>query len=818
VAKAVTSYMPMPNTPTPGGNRYGANNLQHPEYAATDNFYNLILKFDWNFGDTHRTFFRHASNDRTEDRCTNGICDAPGQAGQQPFQRINDAYVLDWVSTLSPTLVLNLRAAHNRFIEKGFGRANEGFDLTKLGFSSNLIGQLPQPAYFGVWAINNWSSLGRAQSFNFTNNYSLTGSVTKISGSHTIKFGADLRRIHFIQQNTGNILNFTAPTSYTQRIFNAAEATAGDGYASFLLGIVTGEANYNLFPFYRQWYLSPFFQDDWKVSRRLTLNLGLRWDYNGPPDEKYNRINRSLNVNAPSPIANQIPASMLAMYPHLRDLKGGLEFAGINGNPRTIANKDWNNFQPRVGVAFKLTEAMVIRGGYGLYFMNPNNDGLINAGFSVQTPIITSLDGGRTPVGPILNDPFPSGISVPPGASGGYATFYGQNTNWFDPSFRTPFVHQFSFGIQRQLSQTATLDVSYVGSRTRGANDERDFNIPGIDFRRQCNLLEGGSPAFCNFQVPNPFQGIEAFRGTTYFTAGTISRYNVYRPFPQFNGNMLQRGLNTSNIWYNSLQVNFNQRIGNQFTFLANYTLSKMVEGWGYTDPTTGVQQKGLYFNDRPHILKVSGIYELPFGRNKKWGANVGGFLGKLVGGWEITGYYNHSSGEPNDLPGNVVPLRDPKTPIGWDGVTDWKAHQPRGWSPCVVRQMDNGSLVPTATALSAGCGNDISQYVWLWVANYTPGGGTVPGRNTPFRSGQIRKHKAFTFDGSILKNTTFGERIKTQLGFEFFNAFNHYFYGRNNGFVTDPNNPQFGTLFPHQASDQNGGPRYIQVRFKFIW
>jgi hypothetical protein len=206
IAKAVTSYMPLPNAPTPGGVRYSQQNHQLPEYAAHDSFYNMILKFDWIFGDKHRAFVRHASNDRTEDRCTNGICDAPGQSGQQPFQRINDAYVIDWVGTMSPTMVVNVRGSHNRFIEKGFGRANDGFDLTKLGLSSNLVSQLPGPQYFGVWANNGYSTLGRYQSINITNNYGLAANVTKIAEGHTLKMGVDLRRIHYIQQNSGNIL------------------------------------------------------------------------------------------------------------------------------------------------------------------------------------------------------------------------------------------------------------------------------------------------------------------------------------------------------------------------------------------------------------------------------------------------------------------------------------------------------------------------------------------------------------------------------------------------------------------------------------
>ncbi|MEJ7606796.1 MAG: TonB-dependent receptor [Bryobacteraceae bacterium] len=342
-----------------------------------------------------------------------------------------------------------------------------------------------------------------------------------------------------MQQNTGDILQFNARPNFTQRLWNQAEPNSGDAYASFLLGGIEGSSNYPVFPFFRQWYLAPFFQDDWKISRRVTLNLGLRWDLNYFPDEKYNRLNRGFNPDLASPIAQLIPANMLAMYPQLQNLKGGLEFTGVNGNPSTVGKLDKNNFQPRVGVAFQITDRTVLRGGYGLYNLNPNNDWNNTIGFSTSTQLVNSSDSGRTLLPNLLSNPFPS-INQPVGSSIGPLTFAGNNFNWFNPNMYTPYVHQFSFGIQRQLSNNSSLDFSYVGSRTIGANTERDFNIPSADFRKRCNLLEGGSPTFCNEQVPNPFQGIGAFRGTTYFTAPNISRYNLNRPFPQFSGNLLE--------------------------------------------------------------------------------------------------------------------------------------------------------------------------------------------------------------------------------------------------------------------------------------
>ncbi len=806
VAAAVTAYMPLPNSPARAGSRYSTNNFLTPDYVNNDKFYNLILKFDWNFGDNHRAFFRHASNDRTEDRAVNGIDNAVGTDGQQPFQRINDAYVADWVGTITPTLVLNVRASYNRFIEKGLGRANEDFDLTSLGLPSSLVSQLPGPTFFGRWELrdsansnNVYSALGRYQSVNITNNYNVAANVTKIWGAHTIKTGIDLRRGHFIRQDTGNILLFQTSPVWTQRLFNQAEETSGDAFASFLLGTPNnGSSNYPVFPLYRQWYFSPYFQDDWKITRKLSLNLGLRWDYNGPTDEKYNRINRGFDPTLANPIANEISDANLALYPQLANLSGGLLFAGVNGQSTLAYKRDLNNWQPRLGVAYSLNDKMVIRGGYGLYYMNPNNDAQINTGFQTNTPLVNSLDGNRTPLPNVLSNPYPSGINQPPGSSLGALTFAGQNSNWFNPDFDTPKVHQFSLGIQYQTSQSSTLEVSYIGSRSRGLNDQRDYNIPSLDFRKQCNLLEGGSAAFCDAQVPNPFKGIEAFRGTTYFTANNISRFNLNRPFPQFNGNMQQRGLDTSDIWYNSAQVNYNQRIGNDLTIVANYTFSKMVEQWGFNDPNAGIAQRGLYFLDRPHYFKFTTVYELPFGRGKQFAPGVTGFTDKLVSGWQVTAFYTNASGEPIDLPGNVWQLRDPSI----DNI-DWKAHQVRGFHACTERLFNDGSRA------RVNCADGEEPY-WLRLPNYAP-------RATPSRSGQIRKHHAFTMDASLNKMTQITERLRVQFRAEAFNLFNHNYFGRDT-FNTNPDNPNFGTLLPATVSNQNSFPRQVQLGVKVFW
>ncbi|MCX6613264.1 MAG: TonB-dependent receptor [Acidobacteria bacterium] len=811
VARNVMAFMPKANATSPG-QRYSTTNFILPTYVNNDDFYNLILKFDWNFGDKHRTFIRHASNDRTEERCSNGICSGPGMDGQQPFQRINDAYVIDWVTTLNPTTVFNVRASYNRFIEKGFGRDNLNFDLTKLGLPSNLVSQLPSPAFFGRWDLAGYSSLGRDQGINITNNYGIMGSVTKNAGKHTLKAGVDVRRIHFIQQNSGNILQFQFNDQWTRRNWNQAQADAGDSFASFLLGMPSnfggdrtlgGQQNFPLYPFYQNWYSAFYFQDDWKVNRKLTLNLGLRYDINMPASEKYNRLNRGFDQTVASPLRGQIPS--------LPNLSGGLNFAGVGGNDAFSGNLYKNTWQPRIGAAYSVNDRLVVRGGWGRYYMNPSNNNLRSLGFSTVTPIVASLDDGRTPITGLLSNPLPNGFARPSGSSLGANTFLGRDFNHWTPDFKIPAIDQFSLGIQFQVNRKSVLDLSYIGSITRNRETSRPLNIPSAQFMRQCDALQGGLPNFCNEQLPNPFLGNQAFRGTSFFTASTLSRYQLNRPFPQFNGNLTRDGLNSGRIDYNSLQVNYNVRMSG-LTLITNYTWSRMLDRDGFMDPFNGVEQRALYFNDRPHVFKLTSSYDLPFGKGKKMFSGAKGIADKLVSGWQVTSFFQWASGEPANLPGNVRPLKDPRTKD-----INWNQHQVRGFSNCVVRQNNDGTRSAMPYSLASGCGNDLSTYSWLWVGDFSPGQ-TAPGRQTAPLFGNLRKHRVPTLDASLLKTTIFKERYRFQFGFEAFNAINKYYFGRNDSFNTNPNDANFGTLFPALTSNQNFSPRTMQVRLKFNW
>jgi hypothetical protein len=605
----------------------------------------------------------------------------------------------------------------------------------------------------------------------------------------------------------------------------------GDGYASFLLGYPSGgQSNYAAYPFYRQWYIAPYLQDDWKVNSRLTVNLGLRYDINEPISEKYNRLDYAFDPNVANPIgpmavANiaalklQIPSQFQYLYNNLANLKGGMQFAGTNGHSAMPANIDWTGIQPRAGFAYRLKDKLVMRGGYGAYMVNPNNDWMQTNGFSNNTPLNNSNDGGRTPIQGVMNNPFPTGINLPTGSSLGPLTFAGKGFSWFNPNFKLPRSHQFSFGFEYQVSQAGTIDASYVANRAAHTQSNFPFNVnPQYD---SCSVMYGAtvpsgssSPtpaAYCNQTLPNPFQGLAPFIGTSMYTSSTISLSNLERQYPQFGGGT-EYGLNDGHVWYNSLQVNYNYRMRNGLNLLLNYTFSKQNERWGYLNYyQTPIQyQEGLYYADRPHFIKATVVYDLPFGKGKHFLTGVHGVADRIVSGWQVNSFITDSPlGEPANQPGSIVAIRNPGL-----GSVHWGANKVQITNNCILNEDDTGAVAPLPQSIANGCSaTDWSQYDWLQLPpNYRPN------QVNSYRSPNVRVQGTYTADISLIKETRVTERIKAQLRAEAFNAFNHWNYMLAN-VSTSATDPNFGAIIPHTQSTQASvNPRSIQIGFKVMW
>jgi hypothetical protein len=812
IAKKILSYQPAPNTTTPGSG-YGTNDLFIPGGSSNldhDAFYNLVTKFDQNLGDKHHIFFREASNDRTEHRNTNGA-QGPGWTGPGPLKRINDAYVFDWVGTIRPTLITDVRLSWARYVEGSRGDPDIGFDRTSLGFPQSLISQLPVQNLFGVYSFSGYNTLGVVSSFNYTNTAAFAGSVTKVAGPHNIKTGVDLRWIQYNVVNQGSAFNISFDATWTQQVYNRSDSLSGNSFASSLLGLPSGGSVQNLiYPSYLNRYFAPYVQDDWKVSRKLTLNLGLRWDFIMPPVERYSRSARGFDPTATNPVNAAVDRSQFANFP---TVMGGLLYASSG---QAAANTDLTGIQPRVGFAYQITPKLVMRGGWGRYMINPNNDANRGEGFDITTSVINSNNGGRTPIPNLLNNPFPFGILQPPGKSLGLGTLVGQGISFFDPTFKTPYNNQFNFGFQYEMPLQARLDISYVGNRAYKLQTARQYNEPSLAFRQQCDPIEGGNPLFCDQLLNNPFYGLPQFAGTGLGQNQTVSRNSLARPFPEF-GTINQLGRNDGKLWYNALQVNYGIRATGGLHVTFAYTFSKNMEQGGF-DASNGndanaafidvqrfVPERSVTAYDHPHVFKISSVYELPFGRGKTFLNSSNRLINGLVGGWLHTIIFQYSTGSPWTLPGNIFYVKDASIPINWDQAVV------QGVRPCVVKMADNGAIALQPYSQNVpGC--SLTSYNFLELPRY------APARGVPLRTNQIRLNASPQADMSLAKTYSFTERLNLQVRVEAFNVFNT-FWAPLQQFGNNADSANFGQILKGTIGQGSANfPRQIQLGFKFIF
>ncbi len=787
ISRRLLDYFPSPNTTT-GSTEYSQSNffISGGTNSARDNFYNFVVKIDQNLGQRHRFFFRHASNDRTEDRTTNGVLNSPGQDGQKPLKRVNDSYVLDWVSTVSPTVIFNLKASFARYIEGSRGDANAGFDITSLGFPQKLASVLPYGPFFGRYTFDSYISIGRYPSNNITNTITLHPNIIRIRGSKSIKGGFDMRWTQYSTQNYGNVLTLGASKGFTQRDYQRADDLSGNAIASWLLGTPSsGSLNYNVFPIFLFPYYAPWTQFDWKLTPRLTLNAGLRMDFNVPPHERFDRMNRGFDAGFHSPINEMIDRAQFSDFP---EIKGAMRFAGLNGTPRGAANPYRKAIQPRFGFAYAINSKTVLRGGFGRSYVNPNNDYLQTNGFSLTTPLVFSTNESRSPVNNKIEDPFPTGIQIPYGNALGPLAYTGRGFNFVNANFQPPHVHSFSLGFQRAISSRSKFELTYSGSRGIRTQNTKVFNEDDASFRDRCNFALGGNPTYCDQQLPNPFFGVAPFEGTSYYTSRTTSRSQLYRPYPQFTG-ITELMRNDGANWYNSLQSIFTIR-NKRVNLNANYTFSKNIERNGFLDPLRDVMQQGLVAYDRPHRFVVSAVAQIPFkGRNR------------FLKGWESTGIFQYNSGRPWDLPGTVMYLKDATLPM------DWSRARLQAVAPCVNRWNEDNTITMMPFSRDYGC----KEANWLLSPRFNP-------RYTPFRDSRVRYRATQLVDASLNKMTSINERYRVQFRAEVFNLLNS-FRIVNQGFNNTADSANFGSLIKDAVSAPNSNwPRQVQLAVKFIW
>lgn len=775
VARNVARLFPAPTVP---GTPLGAIN-----YTRTDG--NRVPKDSYSFrgdhyfSDTNRFFVRYSYDDTPFNRAPvygQQLRNIAPTAGPQVFTRWNS--VVEDTHTFSPTLLGTFRYSASRLIN--FRRPySDNFDITSAGLPAYMREGMRDPLSLPAITITGYSVtgsipniivggvIGATDLINFGHTLQTAqGNFTKNLTQHTVKFGGEFRAIQFNNLQTGDqATNFSFSPQWTQGPNpNQSSAVAGLGLAAFLLGIPGGGVNPAPALALTTKYYGLFFQDAWKVTPKLTVNWGLRWDYETPRTDRFNQLT-NFDYTAASPLA----AAGL-------NLRGGLTFVAVNGQSRYNANSDRNNFAPRLGAAYRLTPKTVVRAGGGLFYGHTGGVGggagpFGASGFQAATSIVTSLDG----VTPLVkwSDPYPSGFNRPSGSSLGLATLLGQSIQYYDRGNVTPYSAQWNFNMQREVPGGLLVEVGYAGSRGLHFPENRQWNQLQPDFLSQGDGLRQ--------QVANPFFGRIAVGA---LAQRTVARAQLLRPFPHFDG-VASQSAGWASSTYHAFEASVERRYKSGLSMLVAYTFAKLMDyGTGpFAGEALGASTIQNHHNlaaewspstlDQTHRYVSSAVYELPFFRNRT------GAAAKLLGGWQIGGIWTGFSGGPLGVSSAV----NNTFSQGGGQRPNWN-----GQNPCVPD--------PTPTRwLDAGVFSSPPTYVF----------GTAPRTFNGCRSDGTSQ-----VDFILTKNTRFLERWNLQFRAEAFNISNSARFAPPNASV---GNPQFGVI-----SAQSNLPRIVQFGLKLIY
>ncbi len=635
VAMKLLSYYPAANRP--GAALTGANNYVGTAGLPT-NSDQYTVKLDHRVNDK-QNFYGRWSQKRQFKQLSGeffGHNDPGGMGTLAPDNRFEGG--LGYTYVFSPTFVMSLTAGWGRWVE---GRVPQGvpFDVTQVGLPAAL-NSYSGPGAFPSVNISGYQALGSGvQNSTPREARTYAADFTRNLGSHSLSMG--FMGINFVL-NTFNSAqaSFTFTPGFTQGPFpTAANSDTGSALASFLLGTgdnSSGGITYSAQAAYSKKNYGWYFNDDWKASKKLTLNLGIRYDIQTPPTDRFNRLSNF--TFAPNPISSQVAGL---------SLPGNLQY--VNGNQRGVYNTNYKNFAPRAGLAYSAAQNLVFRAGYGIFYTPAmefgDYQGLSLNGFSQTTPYVGTLDG-VTPSN-LLSNPFPTGLLAPAGSSNGGTTNVGQNVNAVLRDRASPYVQQWTGNLQYQAGNTV-FQAAYIGNHGVKLlfNQTYELNqIPAADLALGNQLLQ---------QVPNPFQGIIK---TGALSGPTVAYGQLLRPFPEYTGveNVQPPSASSS---YNAMALSANHRFSNGIQFLVSYTWSKYLtnsegpEGWT-NGQAQAVQnwynnslEKSLMSNDIPRSLVASYVYELPVGKGRAY-APSNKIVNNVIGGWQVAGVSSFKDGFP---------------------------------------------------------------------------------------------------------------------------------------------------------------------------
>jgi len=597
------------------------------------------VRADHNITDNQRIFGRWSKKSQFKQlRGEFFGSDNPGGIGTvAPNPRTDVGF--QYTNVFSPTFIMNATVGWARWSE---GREPQGvpFQVSSLGLPGELDG-FGGPGAFPSISITGVESLGSGV-LNSTPREARTAALdfTQIKGNHTMTFGfmgVDFRLNTFnsSQADFDFFRDFTTGPDPNQ-----ADPNTGVGMASFLLGTAGGGDGITLRAraAFNKNYFGWYFNDQWRITPKLLVNLGVRYDFQTAPTDRFDRL--AFFNDDRNPISDAIGF----------DVFGGLEFVG-GQNDRGIYDPDFDNIAPRIGITYRPAGSLVIRTGFGLFHTPAiefgDYQGLVLNGFSQTTPFVGTLDG-ITPNN-LLSNPFPSGLLPPPGKAGDSSLInLGQNVSAIERDRPTPVVQQWMFGLQSEVKGIG-LEATYVGNHGTKLLFTPSFNRNQL----RPELLSLGSGLL--EPVPNPFFGTAAQTGV--LSGPTVPRGQLLRQFPQFDRVFAVQPPAASS-WYHAVNFSATRRFRNGIQFLFRFTASKYLtnsegpEGWTQGRAQNAINfhdtslEKSLMINDIPKAFVASYIYELPVGKGRAIEPR-NKVVNALAGGWQIAGITTLKDGFP---------------------------------------------------------------------------------------------------------------------------------------------------------------------------
>lgn len=690
------------------------------------------------------------------------------------FHRQVDATQLNSTWILNRTTVLTARYGINRFPNL-IAEVSQGFNPSTLGFPTTLTSQL-QADFFPTIFMRNFSQLGQdTSSLDDWKSQTLNATLTKSLGKHNLAFGTEYRRLrlNFIDVSDAPG-TYTFSGVFTQDFPSAVNDDTGSDLADLLLGYPASGYVETTTPLktYAD-YLAFFGQDDFRLTRHLTLNLGLRYESETGLKEDHNQLAVGFDRTATAQLGGNTPVT------------GGILFAGINGNPRDIGDLSRLKFAPRIGASYALNSNTVLRGGYGILYAPLRYDpsAALAPGYTQYTPFVASNDGDQTPAN-VLDNPFPNGVEKPAGNSAGLLTGIGSSVTSYDRSLKAPRVQQFSAGLERELPGKIALEAEYVGSRSTNLSPGSTGSTP-VNYNQLNPSHFGLGLAALSSSVSNPYYGNG---GTGVIGSSTVAESQLLLPFPQFSSVNLLASSGYAD--YDALLVKAERRAGRGLNLLSSFTWSRNRDASFATNnsiqsPAANAPQNiydlraeyGYSVNNVPYRFSAGATYDLPVGQGQRY--STGSRIGDLIAGdWQLSVVPTFQAG----FPVTISQSSNPNSSVVGNGV-------------------QRPNLVPgVALGTKGSLYNRLTDYINP--AAFTSSAALTFG-NAP-RTLSLRGPAFENWDLALFKNVKVRERVDVQFRAESFNAFNTPEY---NGPNTSFGSSNFGQI----TSDANF-PRYLQL------